>query len=157
MHFCGKTALISYIFYFDLINYFTVKKMFHGISSLSLDSKGRITVPVKYRPLLVPNGLTYLAIVESNFGCLVMMPHSIWTERTRILLKSGTEIERRFWIGLSDTPELDKFGRVLIAPMLRSGANINKEIVMLGVGENLEIWDAKRLGRHKEIVRAKNE
>ena len=77
--------------------------MFHGISSLSLDSKGRITVPVKYRPLLVPNGLTYLAIVESNFGCLVMMPHNIWTERTRILLKSGTEIEKRFWIGLSDT------------------------------------------------------
>ena len=67
------------------------------------------------------------------------------------------EIEKRFWIGLSDTPELDKSGRVLIAPMLRSGANINKEIVMLGVGENLEIWDAKRLGRHKEIIRAKNE
>ena len=41
--------------------------------------------------------------------------------------------------------------------MLRSGANINKEIVILGVGENLEIWDAKRLGRHKEIIRAKNE
>ena len=157
MHFCGKIALISCIFYFELTNYFTANKMFHGISSLSLDSKGRITVPVKYRPLLVPNGLTYLAIVESNFGCLVMMPHDIWTERTRTLLKSGTEIEKRFWIGLSDTPELDKFGRVLIAPMLRSGAGINKEVSMLGVGENLEIWDAKRLGRHKEIIRAKNE
>ena len=58
---------------------------------------------------------------------------------------------------MSDTPELDKFGRVLIAPTLRSGASINKEVIMLGVGENLEIWDAKRLGRHKEVVRAKNE
>ena len=121
-----------------------------------LDSKGRITVPVKYRPLLVPNGLTYLAIVESNFGCLIMMP-TIFGQRGQESLKSGTEIEKRFWIGLSDTPELDKSGRVLIAPMLRSGASINKEVIMLGVGENLEIWDAERLGRHKEIVRAKNE
>ena len=131
--------------------------MFFGISSLSLDSKGRITVPVKYRALLVSESLSYLAIVESDFGCLVMMPHSVWIEKTRSLLKTGTDTERRFWIGLSDTPELDKSGRVLIAPMLRTGANINKDIILLGVGENIEIWDAQRLARHKEIVRARNE
>ena len=131
--------------------------MFHGISSLSLDSKGRITIPIKYRPLLVPSGITYLAIVESDLGCLLMMPHNAWIEKTRSLLKTGSDIEKRFWIGLSDTPDLDKSGRVLLTPILRSGANINKEIVLLGVGENLEIWDADRLVRHKEIVRARNE
>ena len=131
--------------------------MFHGISSLSLDSKGRITIPVKYRSLLIPSGLSYLAIIESDFGCLLMMPHTVWIEKTRSLLKSGTETEKRFWIGLSDTPELDKSGRVLITPILRTGANINKDIILLGVGENLEIWDAQQLIRHKEIVRAKNE
>ena len=124
--------------------------MFHGISSLSLDSKGRITVPVKYRSLLIPAGMNYLAIVESDFGCLIMMPYDVWTAKTKQLLKVGTDTEKRFWIGLSDTPELDKSGRVLITPMLRSGASINKEIVMLGVGEHLEIWDSKRLKSQKQ-------
>ncbi len=161
MHYCvilWKNDL-NFIYFLFLVNQslHCLLNMFHGISSLSLDSKGRVTVPVKYRPLLVPAGITYLAVVESDFGCLVMMPHNIWIEKTRILLKSGTETEKRFWIGLSDTPELDKSGRVLLTPMLRLGANINKEIIMLGVGENLEIWDAGRLLRHKEIVRAKNE
>ncbi len=86
-----------------------------------------------------------------------MMPYDVWTAKTKQLLKVGTDTEKRFWIGLSDTPELDKSGRVLITPMLRSGASINKEIVMLGVGEHLEIWDSKRLKSHKDLVRTRNE
>ena len=84
-----------------------------------------------------------------------MMPHDIWTERTRILLKSGTEIERRFWIGLSDTPELDKFGRVLIAPMLRSGANSIKRL--LCCGRESRNMGCKEIRTAQEIIRAKNE
>ena len=86
-----------------------------------------------------------------------MMPHKVWIEKTKSLLKYGSDTEKRFWIGLSDTPELDRSGRVLIASMLRSGAGINKDVVLLGVGENLEIWDSERLNRHKEIIRTRNE
>ena len=134
-----------------------VVNMFHGISSLSLDSKGRITIPVRYREQLVPSITGIIAIVESDFGCLVMMPHQVWASKAKNLMLDGTDRQKRFWIGLSDTPELDRAGRILITPILRTGASLNGEVVLLGVGEHLEVWDSHRLARHKDIVRQNNE
>ncbi|MGA1273240.1 MAG: hypothetical protein ACO3WO_03550, partial [Burkholderiaceae bacterium] len=62
---------------------------------------------------------------------------------------------RRFWLGLSDTPELDSAGRILINPVLREGAGISREVMLLGVGSHFELWDPERLSRHKEQVRAR--
>ncbi|OUW00292.1 MAG: hypothetical protein CBD16_06835 [Betaproteobacteria bacterium TMED156] len=129
--------------------------MFYGVASLSLDSKGRMTIPVRYREYLSEKDEknNILALVESADGCLFLMKHSMWLIKVEELLKNGTQEERRFWIGLSDTPELDKSGRVLINSVLREGAAINKDVVLLGVGNHLEIWDEKRLEKHKSDVR----
>jgi DNA-binding transcriptional regulator/RsmH inhibitor MraZ len=86
-----------------------------------------------------------------------MMPHQVWASKAKNLMLDGTDRQKRFWIGLSDTPELDRAGRILITPILRTGASLNGEVVLLGVGENLEVWDSHRLARHKEIVRQNNE
>ena len=93
--------------------------MFSGISSLSLDAKGRMTVPVRYRDHLKVKNSNLLALVESNYGCLLLMSHSEWRKRVDWITKSGSDDDRRFWIGLSDTPELDRSGRVLINSVLR--------------------------------------
>tara|TARA_E500000178_G_C16407413_1_gene481430 strand:- start:84 stop:503 length:420 start_codon:yes stop_codon:yes gene_type:complete len=129
--------------------------MFCGIASLTLDIKGRMTIPVRYRDYLSEDNATknILALVESDEGCLLLMRYSMWTKKVNNLLINGSEAQRRFWIGLSDTPELDKSGRVLINSVLREGAAIKKEIVLLGVGEYLEIWDSGRLEKHKSEVR----
>ena len=105
----------------------------------------------------MPSITGIIAIVESDFGCLIMMPHQVWASKAKNLMLDGTDRQKRFWIGLSDTPELDRAGRILITPILRTGASLNGEVVLLGVGENLEVWDSHRLARHKEIVRQNNE
>tara|TARA_B100000700_G_C14416153_1_gene565956 strand:- start:36 stop:443 length:408 start_codon:yes stop_codon:yes gene_type:complete len=131
--------------------------MFSGISSLSLDAKGRMTVPVRYREHLKAENSNLLALVESNYGCLLLMSHSEWRKKVDWMTKSGSDDDRRFWIGLSDTPELDRSGRVLINSVLRQGALIKREIILLGVGLYLEIWDFNRLEEHKKITRQRLE
>ena len=128
--------------------------MFYGITALSLDIKGRMTIPIRYREYLsTKQEGANLALVESDEGCLILMRHSMWLKKVNTLMKNGTNAEKRFWLGLSHTPELDKSGRVLINSVLREGAAIKKEIILLGVGDYLEIWDSIRLENHKSNVK----
>ena len=148
--------------------------MFWGISALSLDVKGRMTLPTRYRDALHRASEGQVALLESNDGCLLLMPFTQWSRRVERLTQgdalaaagqdpdqdldwdddTGQE-RRRFWLGLSDTPELDSAGRILVNPVLREGAGIGREAMLLGVGSHFELWDPERLARHKEQVRAR--
>jgi MraZ protein len=148
--------------------------MFSGISALSLDVKGRMTLPTRYRDALHRASEGQVALLESNDGCLLLMPFTQWSRRVEQLTQADAPIaagkephedldwdddtgqeRRRFWLGLSDTPELDSAGRILVNPVLREGAGIGREAMLLGVGSHFEIWDPERLARHKEQVRAR--
>jgi MraZ protein len=130
--------------------------MFSGVSALSLDTKGRMTVPARYREALAKDSSGQIALIESDVGCLLLMPQSRWSEKVEALSAEETDDERRrFWLGLSDTPELDTAGRVLINPVLREGAGISREVMLLGLGAYFELWDPTRLAHHKEQVRAR--
>jgi MraZ protein len=129
-----------------------------GISALSLDAKGRMTLPARYREALgVGEGATStLALLESDNGCLLLMTHDRWVAKINSLSEEESdEDRRRFWLGLSDTPDIDAAGRILLNPVLREGAGISREVMLLGVGSHFEIWDAARLSAHKEQVRAR--
>lgn len=130
--------------------------MFTGISALNLDAKGRMTVPARYREALTQEGQHQLALIESDNGCLLLMTHGRWMAKvTQLGDEEDDEERRRFWLGLSDTPEIDGAGRVLLNPVLRDGAGISRDVILLGVGPHFEIWDAVRLAQHKESVRAR--
>lgn len=130
--------------------------MFSGVSALSLDTKGRMTIPTRYRDLLAQEAHGQIALIESDVGCLVLMPATRWTAKVQSLSEDESDDDRRrFWLGLSDTPELDTAGRVLINPVLREGAGISREVMLLGLGEYFELWDPTRLAHHKEQVRAR--
>jgi MraZ protein len=127
---------------------------FAGITALSLDAKGRMTIPARYRDALLAQSKGALALVESDDGCLILMAQSLWEEKTASFSESDSDNERRrFWLGLSDTPEMDGQGRVLINPVLRDGACIQRDVVLLGVGQHFEIWDSATLESHKQSVR----
>lgn len=130
--------------------------MYTGISALSLDTKGRMTVPARYREALLQETGGRLAVLESDNGCLLLMSQARW-EAKIVELGDDEESEerRRFWLGLSDTPELDTAGRLLLSPVLREGAGIVRDVMLLGVGSHFEVWDAMRLTAHKEAVRAR--
>ena len=110
-------------------------------------------IPYDETAELEDNSKNVLALIESRDGCLLLMNHNLWSKKVNKLLKDGSDEQRRFWIGLSDTPEIDRSGRVLINSVLRNGAGINKEIILLGVGKHLEIWDESNLHNHKIRLR----
>jgi MraZ protein len=127
---------------------------FSGITALSLDVKGRMTIPSRYRDALHAQSKGALALVESDDGCLLLMAEPLWSEKVATFSSDESDAERRrFWLGLSDTPEMDGQGRVLINPVLRDGAGIQRDVMLLGVGSHFEIWDAVRLESHKQSVR----
>jgi len=133
-----------------------LSQQFVGITALSLDAKGRMTVPARYREALLSDAGGELVLLESDNGCLLLMAPSLWAQRVGGLTDNESDEERRrFWMGLSDRPEIDGAGRVLINPVLREGAGISREVMLLGVGPHFEIWDAARLTAHKEAVRSR--
>lgn len=130
--------------------------MYTGISALSLDTKGRMTVPARYREALLQETGGRLAVLESDNGCLLLMSQARWEAKIQALGDDeDTEEQRRFWLGLSDTPEMDTAGRLLLSPVLREGAGIVRDVMLLGVGSHFEVWDAQRLTLHKEAVRSR--
>ena len=68
MVFCGGFAL-------------TVSGQFSGVTALSLDVKGRMTIPTRYRDALVSQSKGALALIESDDGCLLLMAQLLWSEK----------------------------------------------------------------------------
>lgn len=118
--------------------------MFQGASSLSLDAKGRLSVPTRHRDALGA-GSNQLTITKHPHGCLMIFPRVAWEEfRDRIAsLPMSAQWWKRIFLGNAMDVEMDGTGRVLVSPELRAAAGITKDAVMLGMGAYLELWDAE--------------
>ncbi|WP_394756278.1 division/cell wall cluster transcriptional repressor MraZ [Rhodoferax sp.] len=117
--------------------------MFQGASSLSLDAKGRLSVPTRHRDVLSATASGQLTITKHPHGCLMLFPRPEWEKfRERIAaLPMDAQWWRRIFLGNAMDVELDGTGRVLVAPELRAAAGISKEAVLLGMGSYFELWD----------------
>ncbi len=122
-------------------------ELFRGIHTLSLDSKGRLALPSKYRESLQAeaDGQVVATIALDN-RCLWLYPLSQWEALERQLV-SYSSLNRkashlqRLLIGHANECQLDGQGRVLLSTPLRKYANLDKNIVLVGVGGKFEIWD----------------
>ena len=118
--------------------------MFQGASSLSLDAKGRLSVPTRHRDVLSATAAGQLTITKHPHGCLMVFPRGEWEVfRDRIAaLPMSAQWWKRIFLGNAMDCEMDGSGRVLISPELRAAAGIAKEAVLLGMGNHFELWDA---------------
>lgn len=111
----------------------------------SLDDKGRVIMPVKLRSDI---GERFI-ITKGLDGCLFVFSQLEWSNFERKLKelpltnKNARDFVRFFLSGAIEC-ELDKQGRFLIANNLREYANITKEVVIIGVGTRLEIWNKEK-------------
>ena len=117
--------------------------MFQGASSLTLDGKGRLSVPTRHRAVLGATAGNQLTITRHPHGCLMIFPRPEWEKfRDRIAaLPISAQWWKRIFLGNAMDVELDGTGRVLVSPELRSAAGIEKEIMLLGMGNHFELWD----------------
>ncbi|WP_300408344.1 division/cell wall cluster transcriptional repressor MraZ [Lagierella sp.] len=119
--------------------------MFIGEYQHNLDSKGRITMPSKFRDEL---GKSFY-ITKGMDGCLFVFPEEQWIEmdkkinNLRLSRKEARGIARLFYAGAIDV-SLDKMGRVLLPGNLREYAMLKKEAIVIGVSTRVEIWDKDR-------------
>ena len=121
------------------------KFVFQGASALNLDVKGRMSVPAKHRDALLLQGDGRVTLTKHPDGCLLVFPRPEWEAfRSRVAqLPMDVHWWRRIFLGNAAEIELDGSGRILISPELRVAANIEREIILLGMGSHLELWDAQ--------------
>ena len=117
--------------------------MFQGASSLSLDNKGRLSVPTRHRDVLAAVASGQLTITRHPHGCLMVFPRPAWEQfRQRIVeLPMAAQWWKRILLGNAMDVEIDGTGRVLVSPELRAAAKLDKETVLLGMGNQFELWD----------------
>ena len=117
--------------------------MFQGASSLSLDNKGRLSVPTRHRDVLAAVASGQLTITRHPHGCLMVFPRPAWEQfRQRIVeVPMAAQWWKRILLGNAMDVEIDSTGRVLVSPELRAAAKLDKETVLLGMGNHFELWD----------------
>ena len=117
--------------------------VFQGASSLTLDGKGRLSVPTRHRDVLSATAQGLLTITKHPHGCLMVFPRPEWDLfRDRIsALPMSAQWWKRIFLGNAMDVELDSTGRILISPELRTSAGIAKDTILLGMGNHCELWD----------------
>lgn len=120
--------------------------VFRGGPVLTLDGKGRITVPARWRDVLVATVQGQMVVTKNPDGCLSLYPLPVWEafENNVLALTTEDDAWRRFFIGSATEVELDSAARVLIPPELRAWAGLERDVKFMGVGAYFELWDSAR-------------
>jgi len=125
--------------------------LFIGEYRHGLDVKGRIIVPAKFR-----DGLGDKFVLTKGLdGCLFAYSKEEWSNfeakirELPLTNKDARAFVRFFFAGATEC-EIDKQGRTLIPPMLRDYAGLNKELVIIGVLNRVEIWSQEKWENYSE-------
>ena len=132
--------------------------MFRGRYEYTIDSKGRVSVPSKFREILNQQYDDRLVITNYDH-CLVAFPYQEWSlmeEKVKTLptLSKDTRAFLRFFYSSGIDCEIDKQGRLLIPQSLRDYANLQKDVILVGEGKKIEIWAKERW---EEVVKRAQE
>ncbi|HEY3699063.1 MAG TPA: division/cell wall cluster transcriptional repressor MraZ [Spongiibacteraceae bacterium] len=122
--------------------------MYSGSYAVTMDAKGRLAIPVRFREQLQAEGLNRLVVTAHHADlCVLIYPESQW----RILapqiqalpnIKSASVRRlQRLVLGNASPQEMDANGRILLPPTLRDLAGLGKDLVVAGLGHRLEIWN----------------
>ena len=127
---------------------------FRGHYEYTLDAKNRLTIPAKFRAPL-SGGVVLAKSIEPCVGIWTEAGWEKFTERamgSRDPFSSGARrLERYFHAGSYDA-QLDSAGRIMLPPSLIEHAQLRKDLVVIGNGESIEVWDPKAWRGYVENV-----
>lgn len=135
--------------------------MFRGISAINLDNKGRMAIPARYRLELTQTAKNQLILtIDTEHRCLLLYPLPEWEliEQKLSSLPSFSPVARRIQrllMGHATELEIDGNGRILLPPVLREYAKLDKAIVLLGQGKKFEIWSEQDWHKKRDSWLAK--
>jgi MraZ protein len=129
---------------------------FRGTFDHTLDAKNRLTVPARYRAALA-EGVVLAMPVDLKPCVGVWRPEEYESYTRRALAELPplssrlTELER-FFYGSSHDAELDAAGRIMIPNSLRESAQLAKDVIVVGVGDRLELWAKGAWNEHRSTL-----
>ena len=129
---------------------------FHGKYTYSIDSKGRVSIPSKFRSALHPDAHDTFIICQGPNGCLRAYPHNVWEiQEKKLLSRHETQQtlhhRRLLYNNLTDST-LDTQGRITLSQSQKDIAGITKEATLVGQADYVEIWNVARYESYlKEI------
>lgn len=126
--------------------------MFQGTSNLTIDVKGRLSMPTRHRDALVAQCEGRLTLTRHPDGCLLVYPRPVWESKREQLVRLSAAARdlQRLLLGSASDVEFDSAGRVLIAAELREVAGLSRDVKLMGMGAHFELWDADRLAAHEQ-------
>ena len=115
--------------------------MFMGEYNHTIDAKGRLIIPSKFREALGDE----FVVTKGLDGCLFVYDNSEWSafeEKLKSLPLTNKDARQfvRFFLAGATLAEVDKQGRILVPANLREFAGLEKEVVLVGVASRVEIW-----------------
>ena len=138
--------------------------MFRGLHEHTIDAKGRMSLPVRFREQLVSmneNGSDEVQFIltQGLERCLVLYPLKQWQafeEKLAGLSQFAPQVVamRRTHLAPATEVTLDKNGRLLIPPMLREYGGFARDVVWAGMGKTVELWGKEQWNLQVEEARA---
>ena len=131
------------------------KNTFIGEYPYSLDTKGRVNVPAKFRQSLSKDNKSTFVITRGMDSCIYVYPLIQWKKIEDSLrdISSLSKIHRTFVRSTSryaSSSTYDKQGRITLTPSLIEYAKIEKEVLIIGMVNKMEIWNPKQLKETEE-------
>jgi MraZ protein len=122
------------------------KRVFRGIFHNTVDDKGRLNIPARFREQIKSDHETPLVLTLGFDQCLFLYPMDAWKkieEKLSSLDTLNAEVRQfqRTVLRATDEVEIDQQGRIVISPVLRKEAGLGKSVVIVGMLHRVEIWD----------------
>ena len=123
--------------------------MLRGATKVTLDAKGRLAIPTRYRERLAQRCDGQLVATVDKDYCLLLYPLPDWEDIERKLMRLPSLDKRarrlqRLMVGHATEVDIDGHGRILLSRELREFAGLEKQAVLLGQGNRFELWDEER-------------
>lgn len=128
---------------------------FKGVSQVTVDPKGRVGVPARYRQTLKESCSGCLIVTADRDGCLLIYPDDAWGKIEPHIhdlpsMNKDARFIQRLMLGYATECELDGQGRILLSSPLREFAHLGKHGLLLGQGKYFELWDQQQWTRQRE-------
>lgn len=130
--------------------------MYRGVTHLTLDEKGRISVPAKYRERILTSCEGQLIITVDAVYCLMIYALPDWEIIEQTLMSKPNmdkQVRRlqRLLVGHAAEAEMSRQGRISIPPALREFAGLEKQVTLVGQGKKLELWDTAHWNQERDF------
>ncbi len=126
------------------------KNTFTGEYAYSVDAKGRVNIPAKFRQVLSKDNDNTFVITQGQDPCIWAYPLIVWQQIENELkqLSSLSAINRTFirnTVRYASFTTFDKQGRILLTPTLINYAGLSKDVLIIGMVNKIEIWNPETL------------